>query len=181
MASARLPDYLGFGLASARPATPVLSAGCLGLYFATDTTAWSVWTGSSWGPIATGAAAADHGAVINSGTVQINNAITLAGTAAGTLAISPGSGTSDVMLNMPTGGGTVTATSVPAFPRQRMLWDVKQGATFGVLNLGTVFHLNGGITSFTLTPTNNATDRLEWLSPDGTIWVPLAINQGFTI
>lgn len=125
--------------------------------------------------------AAGLGAVNNSGTIQINNILTLNGTAAGTLAISPTTGTSDVLINMPASGGTVTASGAPSFPRQRMLWDVKQGATFGVFNLGTVYKLTGAIGSFTLTPTNGAIDRLEWLSPDGTSWVPLAINQNFTL
>ena len=44
----------------------------------------------------------------------------------------------------------------------------------------TVYHLSGAITSFTLTPTVGAIDRLEWLSPDGAGWALLAINQGAT-
>jgi hypothetical protein len=128
-----------------------------------------------------GATVGNLGAVVNSGTVQINNSITVTGTAAGTLTISPTTGTSDVILNMPAAGGTVTVTSVPSFARQRMEWDVKQGATFGVLNLGTVFHLTGAVSTFTLTPTANAVDRLSFISPDGTSWVPWAINQGATL
>jgi len=123
---------------------------------------------------------ANAGAVLNSGTVQINNAVTLAGTAAGTLAISPTTGTSDVILNMPASGGTVTAGGGPSFSRQRMLMEVKQGATAGVLNFGTAYHLSGAITSFTLTATANAIDRLQWLSPDGAGWALEAINQGAT-
>jgi hypothetical protein len=46
--SGRLIDYLGSGLASARPATPTLFAGTLGVYFATDTSVVSYWNGSSW-------------------------------------------------------------------------------------------------------------------------------------
>ena len=99
---------------------------------------------------------------------------------AGTLAISPTTGISDVLITMPAGGGTVTAEGAPSFARQRMFMEVKQGATAGVLNFGTVYHLSGAITSFTLTPTVGAIDRLEWLSPDGAGWALLAINQGAT-
>lgn len=48
MASGRLIDYLGEGLASARPASLTLMSGALGIYFATDTSALSFWTGSAW-------------------------------------------------------------------------------------------------------------------------------------
>jgi len=43
-----LSDYLGRGLASARPGTLDLSPGALGVYFATDTGALSLWNGSAW-------------------------------------------------------------------------------------------------------------------------------------
>lgn len=131
--------------------------------------------------VSTGATVGGLGAVINSGSVQINNVITATGTAGGTLTIAPGTGTSDVIINMPAAGGTVSVTGSPTFTRQRMLWDIKQGATFGVLNLGSIYNMTGAVTSFTLTPTNNAIDRIEWFSPNGTVWVPLAVNQGATI
>lgn len=124
---------------------------------------------------------ANQGAVLNSGTVSINNAITLAGTAAGTLTPSPTTGTTDVIINMPAAGGTVTVNGVPSFSRQRMLMEIKQGATAGILNLGTVYKFTGAVTSFTLTATANAVDRLQFLSPDGTSWVSLAIDQNATL
>lgn len=49
MASSTLiTDYLGEGLASARPASLSIAAGALGLYRATDTGDISAWTGSAW-------------------------------------------------------------------------------------------------------------------------------------
>lgn len=48
MASGRLIDYLGIGLASARPASLNLFSGALGLYYATDTSQFSCWNGSAW-------------------------------------------------------------------------------------------------------------------------------------
>lgn len=48
MASGRLIDYLGEGLFSARPVTPNLAAGALGLYYATDTNVLYGWDGSAW-------------------------------------------------------------------------------------------------------------------------------------
>ncbi len=41
-------DYLGEGLAAARPASLPIAATALGLYFATDTGALSIWNGSAW-------------------------------------------------------------------------------------------------------------------------------------
>lgn len=48
MSSGRLIDYLGIGLASARPATLDLYPGALGIWFSTDTSQFSVWNGSAW-------------------------------------------------------------------------------------------------------------------------------------
>lgn len=50
MASGALKDYLGIGLASARPTTPSLATGVAGYWFATDTGALSVWNGVGWTP-----------------------------------------------------------------------------------------------------------------------------------
>lgn len=46
--SGRLIDYLGEGLASARPASLTLVTGGLGIYYATDTPAVFLWDGSAW-------------------------------------------------------------------------------------------------------------------------------------
>lgn len=48
MASGRLIDYLGAGLAASRPATLSLISGAIGLYYATDTAVLSVWDGAAW-------------------------------------------------------------------------------------------------------------------------------------
>lgn len=48
MASSIITDYIGCGLAAARPATPNLATGAFGIYFATDTGAVTIWDGSSW-------------------------------------------------------------------------------------------------------------------------------------
>lgn len=54
MASGRLIDYLGEGLFSARPVTPNLAAGTLGLYYATDTNTLYAWDGSAWDTVGGG-------------------------------------------------------------------------------------------------------------------------------
>lgn len=48
MATTLITDYLGAGLASARPTTPPVGTGALALYFATDTSTLSQWNGSAW-------------------------------------------------------------------------------------------------------------------------------------
>lgn len=57
-ASGRLVDYLGSGTAAARPVAPVLTTGSIGIYYATDTGATSVWDGSSWHSIGGGGSVA---------------------------------------------------------------------------------------------------------------------------
>jgi hypothetical protein len=48
MASTIISEYLGRGLASARPVTPNVPAGVSALYFSTDTGILSAWDGSGW-------------------------------------------------------------------------------------------------------------------------------------
>jgi hypothetical protein len=55
MASGALKDYLGVGLAAARPVTLSLATGTAGYYFATDTATMSVWSGVAWITVSTGA------------------------------------------------------------------------------------------------------------------------------
>lgn len=52
--SGRVLDYLGGGLASARPASLNLSPGSIGVWYSTDTDAFSVWTGSAWKAVSGG-------------------------------------------------------------------------------------------------------------------------------
>jgi hypothetical protein len=108
-----------------------------------------------------------RGVLLNAGTVSINNAVTLEGTAAGTLSINPGSGTTDVIVNMPSAGGTVTLTYAGAYSYQPTRLHIHQGATAGVvvLNSGTVagFVFGSEPTSYTVTPIANATDDLDIL------------------
>lgn len=126
---------------------------------------------------------ANTGAVMNNGTVQINDSTTLTGTASGTVTIAPTTGTSDVLLNLAAAGGAQTIAAAPAFIYQRCLLSIKQGATASTvtLNTGFVFGTSGGPASFTVTPTANVRDTLMLWTPDATHWVVMAVNQGITI
>lgn len=68
MASGRLIDYLGYGLASARPTTPTLHTGVLGIWWSTDTEVLSVWDGATWESLGGAAVDTVNGAV---GTVIV--------------------------------------------------------------------------------------------------------------
>ena len=65
--SGRVPDYLGGGLASARPASLSLAPGSIGVWYSSDTEACSVWTGSAWKAVSSGG---------GSGSIEIVSAIT---------------------------------------------------------------------------------------------------------
>lgn len=54
MASGLLKDYIGRGLAAARPVTPTPGTGVAVFYYATDTSVLSVWDGSAWDTITGG-------------------------------------------------------------------------------------------------------------------------------
>lgn len=76
MASGRLIDYLGEGLFSARPVTPDLAAGALGLYYATDTEVLYAWDGSAWDTITGGGGS---GAPITATTGETGTTLTATG------------------------------------------------------------------------------------------------------
>jgi hypothetical protein len=130
---------------------------------------------------ATGPTAAGIGAVINSGTVEIDNNVTLTGTNGATTTIAPGSGTSWVVLDMPATAGTVTLAAGPTFKGQKAMLDIVYGATLSTPSLNSGFILTGGVSSFTPGTTVNTIDRLELFSPDATHWVVLALSQGGTL
>lgn len=67
MASGRMVDYLGKGLASARPASLSLTTGAVGLYFATDTEVLSAWDGATWTDISLGSVAANAVSITDAG------------------------------------------------------------------------------------------------------------------
>jgi hypothetical protein len=51
--SSLIVDYLGEGLASARPVSPNVSATVAAFYYATDTATLSVWNGTAWVDVGT--------------------------------------------------------------------------------------------------------------------------------
>lgn len=69
MASGLLKDYIGIGIASARPATLALSSNTAGYWYSTDTGEFSVWDGTTWKTISGGAVVALS---ISSGVVNID-------------------------------------------------------------------------------------------------------------
>lgn len=128
---------------------------------------------------------ANTGLVINAGTVQLNNVVTLTGTAAGTLSVNPGSGTTEVVINLAASGGTQTLSYSGAFAYQPFTMHLKQGATASVvvLNSGTVagfvFGATQGPTSFTATPSANVTDSLFCKGITTSYARVYALDQGF--
>jgi hypothetical protein len=56
MASGRLIDYLGYGLASERPPTPDLYVGAVGIWLSTDALDVDLWDGTQWLNIGTAGA-----------------------------------------------------------------------------------------------------------------------------
>jgi hypothetical protein len=124
-----------------------------------------------------------NGFALNSGTVNIQSAVTISGTAGGTVTIAPGSGTRDVIVNLPA-GGTLTFAGAPAYPRQTVMVDLVQGATPAIVNFPTSafeYGTSGGPTGFVATAVANKIDRILFMTPDGTIWAFMAVNQGFSV
>ena len=102
------------------------------------------------------------------------------------MTVTPGSGTSDVVINLAAAGGTQTVAYAGTFPYQPFTLHFKQGtiASAVVLNSGTVngfvFGAVGGPTSFTVTPSPNVTDSL-FIKGITTEYARIyAADQGFT-
>jgi len=49
-----ITEYVGAGLAAARPVTPAVASGATAFYYATDTSVLSVWDGSAWDTVGGG-------------------------------------------------------------------------------------------------------------------------------
>lgn len=101
MASGRLVDYLGSGIIADRPATPSLTTGAVGLWFATDTSVLSAWDGSVWADVSAG----------GGGALDDLSDVDTTGLADGDV-LTYDSGTSTWIAAAPAGGGgggTITA------------------------------------------------------------------------
>jgi hypothetical protein len=88
--STLLTDYLGRGLASARPSSLTVAANALALYYATDTTTWSYWNGSGWTNMTMAVNSVTAGAGLSGGTITASGTIALAPVAAGAILANTG-------------------------------------------------------------------------------------------
>jgi len=68
-AATTIISYLGEGLAAARPATPSLGTGVLGIWFSTDTGVLSAWDGAAWADVNPVATSSVLGLVKPDGTI----------------------------------------------------------------------------------------------------------------
>lgn len=142
--SSRFVDYLGVGLAAARPTTPTLAPGCLGIYYATDTTTWSIWTGAAWisPPSLTGTAGGDLSGTFPNPVVAKINQVGLGSTTATTGNLLIANGTiwatqamsGDITINS-TGTTAIGANKVTnAQLAQGAARTVKANSTFAAAN-----------------------------------------------
>lgn len=117
--SSTIVDYLGEGLAAARPALLTISPTCVGFYLATDTGALSAWNGAAWVSFASGSGTVTSivaGAGLAGGTITASGTISLGTIAATSLFGNPtGSGAVPSALSLGSGlkitGGTTLQTA----------------------------------------------------------------------
>lgn len=173
--SSRITDYLGVGVAASRSAAPTLSPGALGLYYATDTSAWSVWNGSSW--IAAPLPPIDASIQVNNGTIGVAHQGTI--TVSTTTTTINATGVTSMLVNGKATGGTTTVTINGGYVGQMLRVDHKQGATAEVVLFDTSVAI-GTVGSFTATPTASLRDCLQFENLDGTHWALHAISSGFS-
>ena len=106
--STLLTDYMGRGLASARPTSLSVATNALALYYATDTSTWAYWNGSGWTTLLMGVNTVVAGAGLSGGTI----------TAAGTISANWNGGTVSALSDLlAISSGTLdVATAVRSVP-----------------------------------------------------------------
>lgn len=160
-ASSIISNYFGVGVASSRPTSLTLATGTLGLYYATDTGALSMWNGSSWQGFF---------------PEDVQNSITVTGTATAVTA----TGFKSVVVHGKAAGGSTTLDINGGYVGQILRVDHIQGATAESVALGTSVAIGSVVTSFTATGTAGIRDCLVFENLDGTHWALQAVNQGFS-
>ncbi len=152
-----LTEYLGVGLAAARPATPNVGPGCMALYRATDTSITSVWTSAAWvnitvsGP--TGATGPAGPTIWNAGTVTALGA------------------------NLTLTSGTLAATDT-----NTNIWNAGTVTTIGnglELNSGTISADTQGTIAATATGTINPAGLQSCIVNMGTVATTLTVSPGY--
>lgn len=154
--SSSLTDYLGEGPAASRPVSLNIPAGALGLYYSTDTLAFTLWNGSAW--VAVGGAytlpaatSSTLGGVKPDGTTLTNSSGAISvtyGTAASTAAQG-----NDSRI---TGALSASATTLPASFLASSLTSAA-GGSFGTGAYASAYSLPAGTSSI-----------LGGVKPDGT-------------
>jgi hypothetical protein len=144
MTTTRITDYLGSGVASARPASLAIASGALGLYFATDTGAMSLWDGAwvalgNMIPIAAGDVLANLGTVTAVPAAATLSAVLDKGLAASQGDIAFRSGTVWAALAPGTAGQVLTTQGTVADPT----WTTPSSH---IWNAGTVTAIGTGVT-----------------------------------
>lgn len=93
MASGLITEYLGEGLAAARPATPDIPAGGIAFYYSTDTNELSRYAESAWAVVGTGALNLDDISDVDAAAPNDGDVLTF------------DSGSGDWVPEAPSGGG----------------------------------------------------------------------------
>ena len=182
--SGRLIDYLGVGLASARPASLTLISGGLGIYYATDTPAVSLWDGSAWqalpsvpGSVAWGAitgtlsAQTDLQSALNAKLGIVENAVVALSISTGVVNIDCSLG-SYFTLSISSDVTSITFSNLPAagYGKTIMIKFTQDAATAHTVSFPSSFKWAGG-TAGVVSTTLSAVDVLAITSFDqGTSW-----------
>ncbi len=163
-----LTDYIGTGLAAARPATPNVGPGCLALYRATDTGALSAWTGAAWVTLGGGTVTSvTAGAGLSGGPI----------TAAGTLAADWHAGVvSSISTGLNLAAGVLTATAAA------VIWNAGTVTAIGngiEINSGTISADTQGTIAATATGTINPAGLQSAIVNMGTVNTTLTVSPGY--
>ena len=172
--STLITDYLGRGLAAARPASLSVATNALALYYATDTDSWAYWNGSGWTALPAGSVSeVVAGAGLSGGTISV----------AGTLAANWQQGTVTALgSNVSIVGGTLEVAAGVGSVTEIVAGAGLSGGTItsaGTLSLGTIaaggFLVNPG--SVAAVPSAGVFGTNLTLTPTGTLNATGGVSQ----
>jgi hypothetical protein len=133
-------------------------------------TAWTGLVASNTGRVLT-----TGGAGANPAWEEIHQVGTF--TATTTVVVDP-TQINTAVINMGATNTTVTVSS--GYPRQRLMMEIRQGATAHLVATDATIEFGTDITSYTATATANKKDLIQLISNStGSLWAFAAVNHGF--
>lgn len=157
--SAKLPDYLGVGVAASLPGSPSFPSGSTAFYYESDKTVLMVWNGSAWVPAGDG---------------QMTQTV-----AGATATITPTGGMDSIVVTLQANTTLTIASGLYAGQKFRLEL-LQDGTGSRTVAFGASVEYGTTITSFTATTSANHRDLIDLVwQATGSKWMVYNVAKGF--